>query len=111
MSRHTKYPELNLGLLPASTVNAALGTEMVTALVRLSRQAHRHIAEDHPNDYAVCIAALPAAIATPSFIGQGPGHTRNFELVRRMTRADGRAILVAISLDLDTGGAYRVVSC
>jgi hypothetical protein len=69
------------------------------------------MAEDHPADYADCIAALPATIASPTFIGQAPGHTRNFEMVRRIARPDGQAVLVAIGLEVDDVGDYRVRSC
>ena len=106
-----RYLPIDLGPLPVELINATLGTELEPGRVRLSTQAHRHIAEDHPDDYTTCIAALPDAITTPSFIGQGPGHTRNFEMVRRVARADGQAVLVAIGLEVDDKGEYRVRSC
>lgn len=106
-----RYPPIDFGPLPVDLINAILGTELEPSRVRLSAQAHRHIAEDHPDDYATCIAALPLAIAEPSFVGQGPGHTRNFELVRRVARADGPAVLVAIGLEMDDKGEYRVRTC
>ena len=111
MARNRKYPELQLGLLPATAINAALGTELVTAPVRLSSRAHRHMAEDHPQDYAACVAALSIAVAHPSFVGQAPGQTRNFEVVRRIARLDGQAVLAAVTLEIDNRGTYRVVSC
>jgi hypothetical protein len=106
-----QYLALDLGPLPVDVINGALGTELEPGRVRLSAQAHRHIAEDHPADYAACIAVLPTAIASPSFIGQAPGHTRNFEMVRRIARPDGQAVLVAIGLEVDDAGDYRVRSC
>ena len=106
-----QYPALELGALPVVAVNKALGTELRPGPVRLSRQAHRHMAEDHPADYASCIAALADAVAAPSFVGQAPGHGGNFELVRRIARPDGKAVLVAIGLAPDGEGAYRVRSC
>lgn len=105
------HPALDLGELPVSVVNAALGTELEPGRVRLSRQAHRHMAKDHPADCAVCLAALPGAVATPSFIGQAPGHGRNFEMLRRIARPDGKVVLVAIGLEPDDAGDYRVRSC
>ena len=106
-----RYPSIDLGPLPVEMINATLGTELEPGRARLSAQAHRHVAEDHPDDYAACIAALPLAVAEPSFVGQGPGHTRNFEMVRRIARADGRVVLVAIGLEMDEKGEYRVRSC
>ena len=110
MSRKT-YPSIDLGPLPVKMVNDTLDTELEAGNVRLSSQAHRHMAEDHPDDYATCIAALADAVAMPSFIGQAPGHTRNFEMIRRIAREDGRSVLVAIAIDIDGAGEYRVRSC
>ncbi len=107
----TSYEAIALGELPVDKINAVLGTELEPGLVRLSRSAHRHIAEDHPGDYATCLAALPEAIRSPSFIGQAPKHPNNFELVRRMNRPDGKEVLAAVGLEPDASGSYRVVSC
>lgn len=84
---------------------------MLSWEVWLSSAAHRHIAEDHPPDYPTCIAALPDAIAAPTFVGQAPRHSRNFELVKRIGRPDRQAVLVAISLEPDETGRLRVRSC
>jgi hypothetical protein len=92
-------------------INDALGTELEPGHARLSRTAHRHMAEDHPTDYPVCIAELASAIATPTFIGQAPGHTRNFEMIRRIGRSDGSVVLVAIGLEPHDRGDYRVRTC
>ena len=69
------------------------------------------VAADHPGEYAACLAALPDAVSAPSFIGQAPGHTGNFELVRRIGRPNGQAVLAAMAIDLDKTGEYRVRSC
>lgn len=106
-----RFRARDFGPLPVDLINATIGTELEPGVVRLSAAAHRHIAEDHPNDYAACMSALPLALAAPSFIGQAPGHSRNFEIVRRTHRPDGRAVLVAISLDRDEAGFYRIRSC
>lgn len=106
-----RYGAVPLGELPADAINAALGTELEAGPVRLSEAAHRHMAEEHPVAYPDCLAALPQAIATPTFVGQAPGHTRNFEMVKRIARPDGQAVLVAIGLEPDDEGAYRVRSC
>ncbi len=105
------YPALDLGLLPVDRINAVLGTELEPGQVRLSRSAHRHMAEDHPADYPDCIATLPQVIAEPTFVGQAPRHGPNFEMVKRVVRMDGKAVLVAIGLEPDDAGAYRVRSC
>jgi len=91
-------------------INATLGTELEPGRARLSRSAHRHMAEDHPHDYAICLAALASAIAAPTFIGQDPSHGANFVLVKRVGLADGRAVLVAIGLEPDGRGDYAIRS-
>jgi len=109
--RPTLYPAIDLGPLPVEAINAVLGTELEPGHVRLSEQAHRHIAEDHSDDYAVCFPALAATIAAPSFIGQAPRRTGNFEMLRRINHPDGKLVLVAVGLAVDDAGDYRVRSC
>jgi hypothetical protein len=105
------YPAIDLGPLPVKLINDALGTELEPGRARLSRTAHRHMAVDHPADYPICIAEIAPAIATPTFIGQAPEHGRNFEIIRRIGRADGSVVLVAISLEPDDRGDYSVRTC
>jgi len=109
--KRPRYSAVLLGDLPVAAINAALGTELEPGPVRLSEAAHRHMAEDHPNDYPDCIAVLPQTVAAPTFIGQAPRHGRNFEMVKRVVRPNGKAVLVAIGLEPDDAGAYRVKSC
>ncbi len=105
-----KYLALDLGPLPVDLINRTLGTELNPGRVRLSPRAHRHIAEDHPNDYATCMAELPGAIAAPTYIGQAPHHAENIELVKRVRGVQGWMVLVAVSLEADKRGDYRVRS-
>ena len=44
-------------------------------------------------------------------IGQAPKKTGNFELHRRVNHPDGKVVMAAISLEVDTRGRYRVRSC
>ena len=105
-----RYPALDLGPLPVGLINRTLGTDLSPGRVRLSPRAHRHIAEDHPNDYATCMAELPGAIAAPTYIGQAPHHAENIELVKRVRGVQGWMVLVAVSLEADKHGEYRVRS-
>ncbi len=107
----SSYPALDLGPLPVDLINSVLGTELDPGHARLSSTAHRHIAEDHAAEYPVIIAALQAdAIGAPTFIGQDPSHAGNFVLVKRIGLPDGRAVLVAIGLEMAPGGTYSVRS-
>jgi hypothetical protein len=91
-----------------AVINRALGTDLAPGNVRLSEQARRPIAEDHPDDYPVCMEWLRVAIAKPAFAGRAPHRRENSEVVRRIARPDGKAVLVAIGLQVDDFGDYRV---
>jgi hypothetical protein len=106
-----QYPAIHLGPLPVDAINAVLRTELEPGIARLSQTAHKHMAEDHPADYPICIAEIALTIATPTFIGQAPEHGRNFEMIRRIWHADGSVVLVAIGLEPDERGAYKVRTC
>lgn len=106
----TDYPSRYLGSLPVDAINRVLGTELEPGNVWLSAQAHRHMAEDHPEDYPTCIATLELAISNPTFAGQAPKTRDNFEIVRRILKPEGYAVLVAIGLVIDKNGLYRVRS-
>ncbi len=62
-----RYSAVDLGPLPVDLINRTLGTELDPGRVRLSARAHRHIAEDRPDDYPTCIGALPGVIAAPTY--------------------------------------------
>ena len=106
--RTPRYKFISLGPLPVEAINKALDTELEPGEARLSATAHRHMAEDHSNDYPACIAALAEAVASPTFVGQAPNHIRNFEMVKRVPRLDRQSVLVAIGMEADENGSYRV---
>ncbi len=94
-------------------INRVLGTELEPGPAFMSGAAHKHAAEKHPEDYAVCIANLALTISSPSFIGQAPHHSENFELLRRVPAtpgAQGPTMLVAVGIERDVQGRYRIRS-
>lgn len=103
---------LRLGPLDVSLVNRTLGTELEPGDLYLSRQAHWHIAKDHAEDYAACMAALRRIGQSPGLIGQAPKHADNFELVIRFrsNRSECDYVLIAVGLEQDQDGLYRVKS-
>lgn len=107
----SKFKPIELGPLPVEMINRTLGTELEAGEVRVSSKAHKHIAEDHAEDYEVVLENIEATITTPTFLGQAPHHARNIELVRRV-RLEGRLgyVLVAVGLEPDDHGSYRVCS-
>jgi hypothetical protein len=111
VSKGTNYGAIELGAMPVDTINRTLGTELEEGNVRVSRTAHKHIAEDHPADYELVMASLSLAIATPTYLGQAPHHGRNIELIRRVRVPDGTGyVLVAVGLEPDARGDYAVRS-
>ena len=107
----TTYEAIEVGPLPAAMINRTLGTELVDGIVRVSRTAHRHIAQDHAADYPLVMAHLEAIVRAPTYLGQAPRHGRNIELVKRVRTADGLGyVLVAIGLEPDGRGDYAVRS-
>jgi hypothetical protein len=106
------YLARDFGLLPTARINRTIGTELAPGQAYLSSQAHKHIAEDHPQDYAACMAALEAGcVQRPTYAGQAPKHGENFELVCRIRHPDRKAVLIAIGLEPDGAGRYRIRSC
>ena len=52
---------------------------------------------------------MPYALKYPTYAGQGPNHAENFELVFEVL-GESEVMLVAISLERDVKGRYRVRS-
>ena len=106
-----KYPFVDLGELPVDLINLTLGTELEPGNAILTAVAHRHIAEDHPEEYPIVIAHLPLLIAAPSYIGQSPRHNESFEIVRRLVVGNGQEIVLAgLNMVRNKFGNYNVHS-
>lgn len=106
-----KFGLVQLGPIPSDLINRTIGTELEPGEAVLSAQAHRHIAEDHAADYPLVIANLQIVISEPSYIGQSPKHSDNFELVRQIWVPKGRqAILAAVKMTKNEFGNYNIVS-
>lgn len=103
-----KYKAHRLGPLCADRINKTIGTELETADVWVSKAAHRHIAEDHPNDYALVWAALPKLISNPTYVGERSRSTDSFYLVTTVDIDGG--VLMAISFKMSPHGTYNLQS-
>lgn len=103
-----RYKPFRVGPLPAALINRALGTELDPADVWVSKAAHRHIAEDHPDDYALVKANIVDIITSPTYVGQDPKHGGNFYLIRRVGIESDTPILIAIGLELSPHGTYSI---
>jgi hypothetical protein len=106
-----KYAQILLGALPVDLINATLEADLEPGDAILTSRAHRHVALDHPNDYAAVITYLALVIAQPTYIGQSPHHSGAFEMVRRVIIPNQNEILLAaISLTRNDLGNYNVRS-
>lgn len=101
-----------VGPLPADLINKALGTELETADVWVSKACHGHIADDHPDDYQVIMANIVDILRSPTYAGQDAHNGKGFYLVRRIEAvvAGREFALVAIALELSQHGTYNVKS-
>jgi hypothetical protein len=108
VARFAQYPAIDLGPLCVDAINTVLATVLEPGHVWLSSRAHVHMATDHPEDYAICFAALSLVITSPTLIGHAPKRTTNFELYRRVNHPDGKVVLAAVSLEVDGDGHYRM---
>lgn len=105
----TLYRAVRICALPVCIINNALGTELEPGEAWLSREAHRHIAEDHREDYPVCFPILEEVISRPTWIGQAHYSGVNCELVARKMGNIG-IVLAAICLEPNKFGNYNVCS-
>lgn len=108
----TKRKAFRVGPLPADLINKALGTELESADVWVSKACHGHIADDHPDDYQVVMANIIEILRSPTYAGQDAHNPKGFYLVRRIELpVQGREFaLVAIALELSDHGTYNVKS-
>lgn len=106
-----KYPAFVVGPLPVDKINQALGVDLAPGVVSVSSACHRHIAEDHPDDYPHIMEALASIVTGPLYIGQDPKHADNFYVVRPLPEgAPNPYGLVAIGFERNKEGGYRVKS-
>lgn len=105
----TKYPAVRIGDLPFEKINAALDTDLEAGEVWLSKKAHAHIANDHPEDYPFIMAAIVEIVTGPLYVGQDPKHGENFYVVKALAAgAPNPHGLIAIGFELNKFGSYNV---
>ena len=103
------FKAFSVGMLAVGQINRALGTELETADVWVSKACHEHIALDHADDYALIMDNFAEIIGSPTFVGQDPKHGENFYVVKRIPGPLlNEHVLVAIGLTINTSGTYNV---
>lgn len=106
-----RYAQILLGALPVELINATLDVELEPGDAIITSRAHRHIALDHPEDYAAVMTYIHLLIVQPTYIGQSPHHGDAFEMVRRViVPGQDEIILAAINFDRNDRGNYNVKS-
>ena len=99
----------SVGTLVVDPINRALGTELDTAEVWVSKACHEHIARDHAADYALIMDNFAEIVRSPTFAGQDPKHGENFYVVKRIAgQSNNEHVLVAIGLTVSQFGTYNV---
>ncbi|MEK6542690.1 MAG: hypothetical protein AABZ45_11305 [Pseudomonadota bacterium] len=106
------FPAFHIGPLPVEIINRALGTELDSADVWVSKACHAHIALDHPEDYPVIKANIIDILRSPTYAGQDARGGNGFYLVKRIEPGVGTRefALVAIALEQNRHGSYNVKS-
>lgn len=109
MAKPIKYRAFRVGPLPVDKVNRALGVDLEPGEVWVSADCHRHIAEDHPDDYPFVVQAIFEIVAGPLYVGQDPKHHRNFYFVKSLPDgAPNPQGLVSIGFEPNKFGGYNV---
>ena len=105
-----KRKSFRVGSLPADLINSALDTELEVADVWVSKACHRHIADDHPDDYPVIMANLIDVLRSPTYAGQDARHGGAFYLVKRVEPGvqNRDFALVVIALEVSQHSTYNV---
>ena len=101
--------DLVLGPLPVEAINRTLGLELEPGDVIFSAGAQVHAAKRHSLEYAQCLPHAGAVATNPSYVGDDFKNTGKIELVRKVPGLLG-GVLLAIAIEIDDAGFYRVVS-
>lgn len=105
----SRFPAIDVGPLPIELVNTVLRCALKPGLVHFSAANQDHAFDRHGEEFLACAPHVAAAVLAPEYIGQSP-HLEGFEMVRRVDQIPGGYVLVALTLQADEFGRYRVQS-
>lgn len=100
---------LELGPLPTDVIEATLGIEVEPGPVVFTVSNQKHARARHPDDFGRCLPHIGAVIANPMFLRDDYKNAGKIELISRVP-ALGSGLLVAIEIEPDAQGRYRVAS-
>lgn len=105
-----KFRPLNLGPLPADTVNRCLNLTLPDGDVCFTIPAQKHAYRRHPDDYMTCVPFLSETILGPSHVGQAPDHEgEGFEMIKELPH-ESLIVLMAVNVRPTNRGIYIVRS-
>lgn len=105
-----EFKTVDLGLAPIAAIKQTLGLEIDPLPVRFSVAAQKHAYKRHKNDFPVIEPHLKRLVSSPMYIGDDLKNPGKIELVGRIPRVDGAA-LVAITIEHSADERYHVCSC
>jgi hypothetical protein len=101
--------DLILGPLPVDAINRTLDLELEPGDVIFTAAAQAHAYKRHPADFPKCLPHVGPVVERPHYVGDDFKNPGKIELVARIA-ALGGGLLVAIVVDLDENGRYKVSS-
>lgn len=80
---------------PFEKINGLLGLDLEHDAVKVHKLLWKKIALKHPESLSVVEAYLDQALCKPEYVGQGPNHFNNIEVI---VRTPAGALLVAVKI-------------
>jgi hypothetical protein len=106
------FPAIDLGPLPVELVSSFLRRTLAPGVIHFSSANQDHAFARHGQEFLSCLPHVGAAVLDPEYIGQGPDHPQEFEMVRAISGLSeiGGHVLVALTLEIGAEGRYMIQS-
>jgi len=109
MAKGVRLHHLQFGPFPVEIVEATLSIEAEPGPVVFTVSNQKHALKSHPNDFARCLPYVGSVIANPMYLRDDVRNAGKIELISRVP-ALGSGLLVAVEVQQDEQGRYRVAS-
>jgi len=109
MSKKNNPALLHLGPLPTAIIEATLGIEVEPGTVVFAVSNQKHARARHPEEFGRCLPHIGAVIANPMYLRDDFKNSGKIELISRIPTL-GSGLLVAIEIEPDAQGRYRIAS-
>lgn len=104
-----KFTPLLIGPLPVCIIEATLGIEVEPGPVVFTVSNQKHALKSHPADFGRCLPHIGAVVSNPMYLRDDFRNGGKIELISRVP-ALGEGLLVAVEIQPDEQGRYRVAS-